>query len=70
MRHRWNKNIKWEGQMPESVYKIDQCATCGLYRMHKQTHKMFTKTYLKSGCETDNLPECKDTNLFSEASGN
>lgn len=56
--------------MPESVYKIDQCSQCGLYRLHKVTHKMFSKTYLISGKETEDLPQCKTQNLFSEASEN
>lgn len=59
MRHKWNKNIEWPGKMPESVYKIDQCALCGLYCFHKHTYNFFSKTYLASGAESDTLPKCK-----------
>lgn len=59
MRHKWNKNIEWEGEMPESVYKIDQCIRCGLYCFHKHTFSFFSKSYLISGKEHVVLPDCE-----------
>lgn len=61
MRHKWNKNVEWPGHMPDSVYKIDHCARCGMYCFHKHTYAFFFKTYLISGKEYEKLPACKET---------
>ncbi len=65
MRHKWNINISWPGSMPESVYQIDQCITCGLYRLHKHTYAFFFKSYLQDGVESEQLSTCKPTKILS-----
>lgn len=65
MRHKWNKNIPWPDRMPDAVYKADRCEKCGLVCFHKCEFGFFTKTYLQSGVESDQLPECTTTKTLA-----
>ncbi len=64
MRHKWNKNIAWEGKLPDGVYVVDQCVKCGLLKLHEYKGGAYSLEYLIGGKLLQVMPKCLESKVL------